>query len=427
VFTKLHFMNDTILIVGAGATGLMAAKELSSHQQNVVVLEANKRLGGRIYTMYDVFEKPVEAGAEFIHGKLTLTHQLLKEANIVFHETKGRMINVEKGEWKKQNDFAIGWDELMDKMEQLQQDTTIAAFLKENFSDKKYDALRDSVQKFAEGFDLADIEKASVFALRDEWAHEEGEQYRVEGGYQKLIDHLADECIKNGGTIHTSRIAKEVHWKKGEVKIVTADNKVFYGSKVMVTVPLGVLRAELNAEAAIAFTPSLYDYFQAAKNIGYGTVTKILFQFNERFWEDKIGFILSDENVPVWWAQSPDDYPLLTGWLNGAQSKKIQKTDVSGIFQESLQSLSNIFKINVPSLKQKLNAWHIEDWSKHRFALGGYSYDMLQTDDAKKILNTSVEETIFFAGEALYKGTLPGTVEAALVSGREASQKIMSQ
>jgi len=420
-------MNDTILIIGAGAAGLMAAKELSSHQQNVIVLEANKRSGGRIYTMYDVFDKPVEAGAEFIHGKLALTHQLLKEAKIVFHETKGKMMNVEKGEWKKQNDFAIGWDELINKMEQLKQDITIAAFLNENFSDKKYDALRDSVQKFAEGFDLADIEKASVFALRDEWSHEEGKQYRIEGGYQKLIDHLADECTKNGSTIHTSCIAKEVHWKKGEVKIVTADNKTFYGSKVIVTVPLGVLKAELNAEAAIAFTPSLYDYFRAAKNIGYGTVAKILFQFRERFWEDKIGFILSDENIPVWWTQSPDDYPLLTGWLNGAQSKRLQKTDVSSLLQESLQSLSNIFKINVSSLKQKLTAWHIEDWSKHRFTLGGYSYDTLQTDDAKKILNTPVEETIFFAGEALYEGAAPGTVEAALVSGREAAQKVMRQ
>lgn len=384
MFVKTYFMNDTILIIGAGAAGLMAAKELSSDRQNVIVLEANKRLGGRIYTLHDLFDKPVEVGAEFIHGKLSLTHQLLKEANISFHATKGKMVNVENGEWKKQNDFAIGWDELMQKMEQLKQDMTIAAFLKENFSDKKYDVLRNSVQKFAEGFDLADVEKASVFALRDEWSHEEGEQLRINGGYQKLIDYLADECIKNSGTIHTSTVVKEVHWKKGEVKIITADNKTFYGSKVIVTVSLGVLKAELNAETAIAFTPSLYDYFQAAKNIGYGIITKILFQFNERFWKDNIGFILSDENIPVWWTQSPDDYPLFTGWLSGAQSKKLPNTDAVSLLEESLQSLSNIFKTNVNSLKQKLTAWHIEDWSKDRFALGGYSYDTLQTANAKK-------------------------------------------
>ena len=418
-------MNNTIIIIGAGAAGLMAAKELSSKQQTVIVLEANKRLGGRIYTLCDVFEKPVEAGAEFIHGKLALTHQLLKESDVAFHATKGKMLHVENGEWKKQNDFTVGWDKLMQKMEQLKEDMTIAAFLNENFSDKKYDALRDSVKNFAEGFDLADVEKASVFALRDEWSHEQEQQYRVDGGYQKIINYLADECRKNGCTIHNSTIVKEVHWEKGEVKIVTSDNKILYCSKVIVTVPVGVLQAELNAEAAIAFTPSIYDYFQAAKNIGYGTVTKILFQFKERFWDDDTGFILSDENIPVWWTQLPDDYPLLTGWLNEAQLKKLRNVDAQSILEASLQSLSNIFKINIPSLKQKLTAWHIEDWSKDRFALGGYSYAMVQTANAKKILNTPIEQTIFFAGEALYKGAAPATVEAAFVSGREAAQKVM--
>jgi monoamine oxidase len=420
-------MNDTIIIIGAGAAGLMAAKELSSKQQTVIVLEANKRLGGRIYTLYDVFEKPVEAGAEFIHGKLALTHELLKASNITFHATKGKMLHVENGEWKKQNEFTVGWHELMQKMEQLKQDMTVAAFLNENFSDKKYDALIDSVKNFAEGFDLADVEKASVFALSDEWSHEEEEQYRVDDGYQKIIDYLVDECTKSGCTIHTSAVVKEVHWKKGEVKIVTSDNKTFYGSKVIVTVPIGVLKAELNAEAAIAFTPSIYDYFRAAKNIGYGTVTKILFQFDERFWKDDTGFILSDENIPVWWTQLPDNYPLLTGWLNGAQLKKLRNADAASILEASLQSLSNIFKINVPSLRQKLTAWHIEDWSKGRFALGGYSYDTLQTARAKKFLNIPIEQTIFFAGEALYEGAAPATVEAAFVSGREAAQKVMSE
>src|SRR3954464_3706851 len=222
-------MNETILIVGAGAAGLMAAKELSLKQQNVTVLEANKRLGGRIYTLYNVFDKPVEVGAEFIHGKLALTDELLKEANIAFHETKGKMVRVENGEWKKQNDFTTGWDELMQKMEQLKEDMTIATFLKENFNDEKYAALRSFVQTFAEGFDLADVEKASVFGLRDEWSHEEGKQDRVDEGYQKLIDYLAAKCTKNGCTSQTSCVVKEVHWKKDEVKIVASDNKTFYG------------------------------------------------------------------------------------------------------------------------------------------------------------------------------------------------------
>ena len=72
---------QTILIIGAGAAGLMAAKRLAKRYR-VIVLEADDRTGGRIYTT-DVtgFTRPIEAGAEFVHGKLPLTMRLLKKAD----------------------------------------------------------------------------------------------------------------------------------------------------------------------------------------------------------------------------------------------------------------------------------------------------------------------------------------------------------
>src|SRR6266487_5220340 len=420
-------MNDLILIIGAGAAGLMAAKELSANKQNVIVLEANNRVGGRIYTLYDdTFIKPVEAGAEFIHGNLHLTQQLLNNANIPCKAVKGKMIRVENGEWKKQNEFTEGWDELMQHMQQLKEDITVADFLKFYFSDEKYSVLRRSVQGFAEGFDLADIQVASVFSLRKEWMHEEDRQHRVEGGHQQLINYLLNLCKANGCSIYTSCVVKEIYWKKNEVQVVTSDNRTFMGTKVIITVPIGVLKAELNYEAAITFTPSVYDFFQAAKLIGYGTVIKILLQFRESFWNKDAGFILSNENVPTWWTQSPDTYPLLTGWLSGSKAKTLQKTDTASVLEESLNSLSSIFKMQKHVLEEKLTAWKIVNWSLDPFALGAYSFDMLETVAARKILNIPIRETIFFAGEALYEGNSPGTVEAALVSGMEAAEKVIA-
>jgi len=417
---------DSILIIGAGAAGLMAARELSSNEQNVTILEASNRIGGRIYTFHDdVFVKPVEAGAEFIHGNLHLTKQLLGEANIPVKKVKGEMLHIENGEQKKQNESNAGWGELTKRMQQLKEDMTVADFLKKYFSDEKYFSLRRSVQGFVEGFDLADISSASVFALRSEWIHE-GEQFRIEGGYQQLVHHLLNVCMANGCTIHTSCIAKEIHWKKNEVKIVTADNRSFKCNKVIITVPLGVLQAELNYDASITFAPSIYDFFQAAKLIGYGTVIKILLQFNESFWNKGTGFILSNESIPTWWTQSPDAYPLLTGWLSGSKAKTLPNTNTQSIFDESLRSLSSIFNIENQALRERLTAWKIVDWSSDPFSLGGYSFDQLETATAKKILNLPIKETIFFAGEALYDGESPGTVEAALVSGREVAEKVMA-
>jgi monoamine oxidase len=420
-------MNDSILIIGAGAAGLMAAKELSANNQNVTILEASNRIGGRIYTLYnDSFIKPVEVGAEFIHGNLHVTRQLLNEANIPVNIVKGEMMRIENGERKKQNGSDGGWDELMKRMQHLKNDMTVADFLTNYFSDEKYSSLRRSVQGFAEGFDLADISQASVFALRNEWMHEEGEQFRVGGGYQKLVNHLLNLCKANGCTIHTSCIAKEIYWKKNEVKVVAANDKFFESNKVIITVPLGVLQAELNSKASITFTPSIYDFFSAAKLVGYGTVIKIFLQFNDIFWDKNAGFILSNETIPTWWTQLPDPYPLLTGWLNGTKMKKLKSTDTESIFEESLHSLSSIFKIENRGLKEKLTAWKIVDWSSDPFALGAYSFDKIETATARNILNTPIQETIFFAGEALYEGESPGTVEAALVSGREVAEKVIA-
>lgn len=420
-------MKNTVLIVGAGAAGLMAAKELAQQEYEVTILEAYNRLGGRIWTINEpVFLQPVEAGAEFVHGDLQLTQQILNEANIVYHQAKGKTLRAQNGELKRQEDFTEGWDELMDKMQQLKEDTTIADFLNKNFPGEKYNGLRRSVQGFAEGFDLADINKASVLALRDEWSHEEGPQYRIEGGYQKLIDHLAKKCKENGCRIETSCVVKEVHWKKNEVKLVTSTGKTFEANKVIITVPIGVLQSELNAEAAIAFTPSIYDFFQAAKMIGYGTVTKILLQFNECFWKDDTSFILSDEKIPTWWTQAPSSYPLLTGWLNGAQSRRLQKANTASILEESIKSLASIFKISTSNLQQKLRASKVIDWSAQPFASGAYTYNLLETANARKIMNIPIQETIYFAGEGLYEGYYGGTVEAALVSGKQAAEKMLS-
>lgn len=420
-------MSNSIIIIGAGAAGLMAAKELSAKAYNVTVLEANNRLGGRIWTIQnDSFLKPVEAGAEFVHGNLKLTQQLLNEAHIVYSATKGKTMHVENGEAKKQDDFFNDWDRFMEKMYQLKEDITVAEFLNKNFSGEKYKSVRQSVQAFAEGFDLADIDKASVFALRDEWSHEEGKQYRVEGGYRQLINYLTEACKKSGCKIETSCIAKKVYWKKNEVKIITSDGRDFVGNKVIVTVPISVLQSELNAEAAIAFTPSIDKFFQAAKMMGYGTITKIFLQFNEAFWNKDASFILSNEPVPTWWTQAPQSYSLLTGWLTGARMKKLQNTDTSSILEISFKSLASIFKINIADLKQKLTASVIVDWTKEPFALGGYSYNTLESTTARRLMNIPIQQTIFFAGEALYEGNDGGTVEAALISGTEIAEKVIT-
>src|SRR3954469_12566265 len=116
-----------VIIIGGGAAGLTAARLVSS-KAKVTIIESRDRLGGRIRT--DLLpDAVIEAGAEFIHGHLPLTLALLKEAGAEHVPVKGRMYRKERGQWKEQEDIMEGWDELIKKMKDQEEDLTMQQFL----------------------------------------------------------------------------------------------------------------------------------------------------------------------------------------------------------------------------------------------------------------------------------------------------------
>ena len=413
-----------VIIVGGGIAGLMCARELLNAGNIVTILEASDRLGGRIHTLHHpAFKEPVEKGVEFIHGNLPLTIQLLNEADIEYKPVRGEMVRCVNGEWKTQDDFAVGWDEVIRKMNDVRDDMTMNEFLEINFSDERYIGLRRSVLRFAEGFDLADPSKASVLALREEWMGEEGEQYRIPAGFDQLINYMNKQCLELGGVIHTSSAVTEIKWQKNDV-IAKAGNQTYYGNKAIITIPLGSLQKK-----PIVFQPTISSHVEAATKIGFGTVVKILMEFKEPFWKEKkknLGFLFTNEIIPTWWTQLPSSYPLLTGWAGGPQAWPLQEKDESAILELGLQSLSNVFQMPVDDLRQLLSATLVANWNNDPFTNGAYSYSFVGSTKAQELFNTPIEKTIFFAGEAFYDGPSRGTVEAALVSAKNVVDRIMS-
>ena len=74
---------DHIVVIGAGAAGLMAARELSLAGRKVTILEARDRCGGRIHSLPAAeFGYPAEGGAEFVHGEAPVTRSLVREAEL---------------------------------------------------------------------------------------------------------------------------------------------------------------------------------------------------------------------------------------------------------------------------------------------------------------------------------------------------------
>jgi monoamine oxidase len=424
-------MDHSILIIGAGASGLMAAYELSGAGFPVTIAEASDRPGGRILTLHDKgFSAPAEAGAEFVHGSLPVTLGLLKAGGISYYPVKGKMTRVRQGEWIQQDLFSGDWEELMERMGELEQDMSIADFLDLYFSDDRYALLRSSVRGFAEGYDLVDLRRASTQALFREWQEEGEQEFRVEGGYSRLVHYLEAACLARGCTIHYGAPVEQILWQKDRVEMRCASGKVLTGDRLITTVSLGILQLAPGLPFALQFTPEITAYRQAAAEMGYGSVIKVLMEFRSPFWEKKekgIGFILSDEPVPTWWTQFPGKNNLLTAWIAAAAMRNFQALDAEGRLSSCFRSLAALFQVDVAFLKDELVAYSIHDWMTAPYVRGGYSYETVGSGTARARLHQSLDDTLYFAGEALYEGQALATVEAALDSGKTVADKIIAQ
>jgi monoamine oxidase len=430
-----------ILIIGAGAAGLMAARQLANAGKKVIVLEADNRIGGRIHTQHDtVTGKYVELGAEFVHGDLPVTLGLLNEAGIKYRSASAAMVQYANGAFLEDESFIEHWDLLIDKLNNLQEDLSIEEFMSKEFLGDEYDRMRNSVRQFVSGYDTGDPQKASSFALLKEWQSEDDNaQHRVAGGYVALMNYLADECKTNGGEILLNAIVKDIYWEPGKVSAITVDGTGYHAQQLILAVPLGVLKASEGQTGAISFHPVLKTHAEAIQHMGFGSVIKILLEFDEPFWYteetearigrnlDDMGYLLSQEEIPTWWTQFPERSSVFTGWIGGPDAQAKKEMPDEDILMQGLQSLANIFKLGLDELQQRLKTWRVMNWTSKPFTRGSYAYDTVNASVCRHTLNTPVDNTLFFTGEYLYEGTAMGTVEAALTSGKSVGEMIVSR
>ena len=429
-----------IIIIGAGAAGLAAARELSSAGLSVIVLEARDRIGGRINTHLDTC--PIELGAEFVHGKPPETLAIVERAQLELQPIPNRHWHFHDGVLTKSDEF---WSRVEDVMEEMSSykgaDQDFTSFLRHYKQKTHIEDIESIATLYVEGFHAAHADQISVQGLNktNEAAAEieDDEQFRLPNGYSPVAHSLHDDAVSAGTVFHLSTTVDEVYWKRDRVEVITTASKRFESRFLLVTLPLPVLQ---KPDEGVRFTPPLQEHQQAARRLAMGQVVKVVMRFRERFWEelavpgeDGAPASLKDftfihapaEMPPTWWTQFPVQTPLLTGWAGGTRAEKLSNESDDALLDHSLGTLTHMLGVSKRFLEDLLEDFYTHNWRQDPFAAGAYIYIPVGGLEAQEQLARPLENTVFFAGEATNTDGHHGTVHGAIATGLRAAREIL--
>jgi monoamine oxidase len=400
-----------IVVIGAGAAGIAAARRIMAANRRVIVVEAAAQIGGRCLTDSATFDVPFDRGARWMHNPDTNPMiRLARNAGLdVSAAPLGQKIrigrrNARAGETEEFLAALVRANRAIDEASRGKADVACAAALPKDLGDWAGTA------EFVLGANATGKDLKEISAIDKARAQDRNAAIACRQGLGSLIAKLGEQV-----PLVLSTPASRITWSGRDVTVETPAGKIAARAAV-ITVSSNVLAA-----GNIKFTPDIPKrQLDAAAKLSLGSYDRIALELPG----NPLGLARDDIIIE----QSNSTRTALL-YANMAGSS-LCSIDVAGSFGRDLSAqgekamvafaiewLTKLFGSEATAAVRKSSATR---WNAAPFALGAMSSAVPGGQPSRKIL-TEPAGCMFLAGEATHE-TLWGTVDGAWESGERAAE-----
>ncbi len=407
------------LVVGAGVAGLIATRRLLARGRKVLLVEASGRVGGRVWTDNKTFRGiPYDRGAHWLHDveNNPLARYGKKKGFDIYNSPSDEVLYVgnRKATNKERNAYKNAYDRTeaaIDSAGERGRDVSPASVVPNTGE------WNDTVHSNMGPFEMA--KDFDQFSCADWWTGEDGVDNYCREGLGNLFMHKVREIPVRLNTEVTN-----IDWGGSGVNLYTSRGMI-RAKKCLVTVSTGVL-----ASGNIQFNPALpVEKYTAFEKISMGFYNHLTFQFKENFFgigDD--GYLLY--KLPTNGAKSPKGMSMLVN-MSGTN---LSIGDVGGEFARDLEKAGEkvaidfakgeLYKIfGQKTVDKNFVKAHATSWGNDPLFRGAYASAEPGAFGYRRVLQETVGNRIYFAGEACHEWAW-STVHGAWKSGVKASNTI---
>ncbi|KAL8550067.1 hypothetical protein ACS0TY_008775 [Phlomoides rotata] len=443
---RSHNASPSVIVVGGGISGIAAARMLQNASFKVIILESQDRIGGRILTDYS-FGCPIDMGASWLHGVcnenplspfirrlgLTLYRTSGDDSILYDHDLESYALFDINGRQVPQSmviEVGVAFKKILEETDKVRKEQSKDMSVKEAISivldrhpDLRQEGLAHKVLQWyicrMEAWFAADADMISVKAWDQEKVLTGGHGLMVQG-YDPVIKALSREI-----DIRLNHRVKKIVNGYNKVVVTLEDGRNFVADSAIITVPLGVLKADI-----IEFQPKLPEWkLSAISDLGVGNENKIALRFDHVFWPnvEYLGVVSTTSYSCGYFLNlhKATGHPVLVYMAAGALANDLEKLSDVATADFVMLQLKQMF----PSATNPVQ-YLVSRWGTNPNILGCYSYDAVgNSDDIYDRLREPVGN-LFFGGEAAsddHQGSVHGAYSAGIMAAERCERHLLQR